>query len=125
MGGNSYTLQTQINIKGFTFYTRSLGDTGANGFLFINTELATLLIRHCGARSKPLPRAISIIGYNGKGDSKITHYVRLTLQIDNRRFVRMPFCIASLGKHDVIIGRKWFEYFKIDLAIANCKLLWP
>ena len=125
MGGNSYTLQTQLNIKGFTFYTRALGDTGANGFLFINSELATLLIRHCGARSKPLPRAISVTGYDGKSNSRITHYVRLTLQIDNRRFVRMPFCIAPLGKHDVIIGRKWFGYFKIDLAIADRKLLWP
>jgi hypothetical protein len=37
----------------------------------------------------------------------------------------MPFCIAPLGKHNVIIGRKWFEYFKIDLAVADRKLLWP
>jgi hypothetical protein len=37
----------------------------------------------------------------------------------------MLFCIAPLGKHDVIIGRKWFEYFKIDLAVADRKLLWP
>jgi hypothetical protein len=37
----------------------------------------------------------------------------------------MPFCIALLGKHNVIIGRKWFEYFKIDLAVADRKLLWP
>jgi hypothetical protein len=37
----------------------------------------------------------------------------------------MPFCIASLGKHNVIIGRKWFEYFKINLAVADRKLLWP
>ena len=88
------------------FYTYTLYDTGANGFLFINTELATLLIRHCGARSKPLPRAISVTGYNGQGYSKITHYVHLTLQIDNRCFVRMPFCIAPLGTHDAIIGRK-------------------
>jgi hypothetical protein len=37
----------------------------------------------------------------------------------------MPFCIAPLGKHDVIIGCKWFKYFKIDLAVADRKLLWP
>jgi hypothetical protein len=37
----------------------------------------------------------------------------------------MPFCIALLEKHNVIIGRKWFEYFKIDLAVADRKLLWP
>jgi hypothetical protein len=37
----------------------------------------------------------------------------------------MPFCIALLRKHNMIIGRKWFEYFKIDLAVADRKLLWP
>ena len=125
IGGNSYTFPTQLNIKGYTFYTRALCDTGANGFLFINTELATLLIRHCGARSKPLPRVISVTGYDGQGHSKVTHYVRLTLQIDNRRFVRMPFCIAPLGTHDVIIGCKWFAYFRINLAVTDRKLLWP
>jgi hypothetical protein len=37
----------------------------------------------------------------------------------------MPFCIAPLGKHDVIIGRKWLKYFKIELAVTDRKLLWP
>ena len=37
----------------------------------------------------------------------------------------MPFCIAPLGTHDAIIGRKWFAYFRINLAVADRKLLWP
>jgi len=37
----------------------------------------------------------------------------------------MPFCIALLEKYNVIIGRKWLEYFHVDLAVANRKLLWP
>jgi hypothetical protein len=106
MGGNSYTLYTQLNIKGFTFHTHVLGDTGANGFLFINSELAVLLTRHCGARFKPLSYAISVTGYNSKSDSRITHYIRLILQINNRWFVRMLFCIALLRKHNMIIGCK-------------------
>ena len=66
MGGKSYTLPSQLNIKGYTFHTRVLGDTGANGFLFINSELATLLIRYCGARSKPLPYVIPVTGYEDR-----------------------------------------------------------
>jgi hypothetical protein len=53
------------------------------------------------------------------------HYVRLTLQINNRWFVHMPFCIALLRGHNVIIGRKWLKYFKINLVVADHKLLWP
>jgi hypothetical protein len=37
----------------------------------------------------------------------------------------MLFCIALLGKHNIIIGCKWLEYFKINLAVADRKLLWP
>jgi hypothetical protein len=74
---------------------------------------------------KPFFCAILVIGYNSNNNSRITYYVRLTLQIDNRRFVRMPFCIALLGKHNIIIGYKYFKYFKIDLAVIDRKLLWP
>jgi hypothetical protein len=125
IGGNSYTLQTQLNIKGFTFHTHALSDTRANGFLFINSELAALFTRHCGARFKPLSYTISVTGYNSKGNSRITHYIRLTLRINNRWFVRMPFCIALLRKHNIIIGYKWLKYFKINLIVIDRKLLWP
>jgi hypothetical protein len=37
----------------------------------------------------------------------------------------MLFCITLLRKHNVIIGCKWLKYFKIDLAVADHKLLWP
>ena len=46
------------------FYTRALYNIRANGFLFINTELTTLLIHHYSARSKPLPYVILVTGYN-------------------------------------------------------------
>ena len=52
-----------------------LSNIKANGFLFINLKLITLLIRHCNARSKPLPCAIAVIGYNNKGRLSITHYI--------------------------------------------------
>ena len=61
------------------FYTRALYDTKVNSFLFINTELTTLLIHHYSACSKPLPYTILVTGYNSQGYSKITHYVRLIL----------------------------------------------
>ena len=61
------------------FYTYALGDTRANGFLFINIELATLFLCHYGARSKSLSCLISVIGYDSKVNSKIIYYIYLTL----------------------------------------------
>ena len=46
------------------FYTHALYDIRANSFLFINTELTTLLIRHYSACSKPLPYIILVTDYN-------------------------------------------------------------
>ena len=37
----------------------------------------------------------------------------------------MPFYITPLRNHDIIIGYKWFEYFKVDLAILDRQLIWP
>ena len=64
IGGNSYTFPTQLNIKGYMFYTHALYDIRVNSFLFINTELTTLLIRHYSACSKPLPYIILVTDYN-------------------------------------------------------------
>ena len=61
----------------------ALSNTRANSFLFINLELTTLLICHCGVCLKPLLHIILVTGYNGKNDLRITHYVHLTLQINN------------------------------------------
>ena len=37
----------------------------------------------------------------------------------------MPFYITPLRNHDIIIGYKWFEYFKVDLAILDRQLIQP
>ena len=61
------------------FYTYTLCDIRANGFLFINTELTTLLIYYYSTCSKPFPYIISVTSYDGQGYSKVTHYIRLIL----------------------------------------------
>ena len=52
-----------------------LSNTRANGFLFINLKLATLLICHYNAHSKPLPYIILVTRYNNKGKLSISYYI--------------------------------------------------
>ena len=33
--------------------------------------------------------------------------------------------LVNLGRHDLILGRKWMEYFNIDLAVRDRRLVWP
>ena len=53
------------------FYTYALYNIRVNSFLFINTELTTLLIHHYRAYSKPLPYVILVTGYNNQGYSRL------------------------------------------------------
>ena len=61
------------------FYIYTLYNIRANGFLFINTELITLLICYYNGYFKPLPYIILITGYNSQGYSKIIYYIHLIL----------------------------------------------
>ncbi len=33
--------------------------------------------------------------------------------------------ILDLGSHNLIIGRKWLEYYDVWLDVRNRRLLWP
>jgi hypothetical protein len=88
------------------FYTCAFNNTKVNGFFFINLELIVLFTRYYSTRFKPLSYVILVIGYNSKDNSRIMYYIRLTLQINNRWFIRMLFYIILLKKHNIIISRK-------------------
>lgn len=70
-------------------------------------------------------KSIPVISFNGKHGTPITQWITLSLQIDRRRLLQLPFMITDLGRHDLILGRKWMEYFHIDLAIRDRRLVWP
>jgi predicted aspartyl protease len=125
VGGDAFDVPCTLIKKGYSYQTHTLVDTGANGFSFIDAALADQLIRHCGASARPMPRSIPVTGFNGTAQASITSYIRLTFQIDGRRFLRLPFCIVPLGQHDLILGRTFFSYFHVNLDVQERRLLWP
>lgn len=126
IGGKHFVLPCTISKNGSLFNIRSLQDTGANGFLFIDKRLAMRACESLGATLSPLPHSISVTGYDRKGRGVLTHYIRLHFGIDHRRQLNVPFLVLDLGgHHDVIVGRAWYELFNIKPNCRKRTLEWP
>jgi len=64
-------------------------------------------------------------GYDGRPGKPISEILILHLEIDGHRQKDVPMLILDLGSHDLILGKKWFDYFDIWLDVRNQRLLWP
>jgi Reverse transcriptase (RNA-dependent DNA polymerase)/RNase H-like domain found in reverse transcriptase/Retroviral aspartyl protease len=125
MGGQHLTIACMLSTNGTSVASRALIDSGANGFIFVNTLFAIDLVRSFNITAARLPSPIQVKGYNGKPGKPVTHYIRLHLTVDQRRQYNVPLLILDLGSHDIIIGRKWLAYFDV---LPDCRrrcLVWP
>jgi predicted aspartyl protease len=118
------TTLTQYS-TGITVTTSALADTGAGGYVFIDTSFAADLSRTLAVRPIQLPRPIIPSCYNSSAGSEIREYLLLDLELDGHRVYNLPLLILGLGTHDLIIGRNFFEYFYILVDSAERRLIWP
>jgi transposase InsO family protein len=125
MGGKHLTYPCTVTFNGRGVSLKSLLDTGANGFTFIDAALAADIAKHTGARARKLPWHVPVKGYNGSFGKAITHYIRLHLTVDGRKQMNVPFLILDLGQHEMILGRRWMECCKIQVDLAKRRLVWP
>jgi hypothetical protein len=104
---------------------KALADTGAGGYLFIDQATAIRICKRFGHGVKRLKEPLTVRGFNGSVAPAITHYIRLNLWVEGRRFRHAPMLIAPLGQHDLIIGRNWLADKDIWLDVRNQRLIWP
>jgi predicted aspartyl protease len=97
----------------YTVKLNALADSGANGFVFIDTFYAIDIAKFLNVKAQRLPRPINVKGYDRKAGSVITHILRLHLTINGRRQYHIPLLILDLGSHDCILGRKWFVFLGV------------
>jgi transposase InsO family protein len=125
MGGKHFTIPCTLSKNGYGIKIDALSDTGANGFCFLDSSCAYDIARFLNLKIQRLPTPIPVKGYNGQTGPAITHVLRLHLTVDGRKQYNLPFLILDLGSHDMILGRIWFEYFKIFINVRQRKLIWP
>jgi predicted aspartyl protease len=113
LGGASLTTPCTLSKNGYDVTSNALIDSGANGFIFVNTRLAVELSKYLDVRIKKLAHSIPITGYNGEAGNPISYMLRLNITVDGRRQYNAPLLVLDLGGHDIILGRKWLAYFNI------------
>lgn len=125
LGGQSFTVPSQVAHNGISIPLSALADTGANGYLFLNTHRATEIAEFLRIPIQQLDQPSRTKGFDGQPGPPITHVVVLHLWIGGRRFLNQPFLILDLGQHDMIVGRKWFMDQDVWLDVKNHRLIWP
>ena len=125
MGGSPFTVPCTLAKNGIGIDLEILADTGANGFAFIDTTLADQLCTSLGLQLTALPRTIQAKGYDGRKGQVASHCLTINLLLEGRRQYNIPFIVLNLGAHEAILGRKWFEYFHVNLDVVGRRLIWP
>ena len=82
MGGQHLTIACMLSTNGTSVASRALIDSGANGFIFVNTLFAIDLARSFNITTTRLPSPIQVKGYDSKLGKPVTHYIRLHLIVD-------------------------------------------
>jgi hypothetical protein len=125
MGGPSLTFACTLYKDGMAIQVQALGDTGACGYVFLDSRFASDLCRVFGRKLQRLLHPVCPKGYDGKKGSPISHYLSFNLEIDGRRIYHLPMLVVELGSHDMIIGRNFFDYFHIMIDVHHRQLRWP
>lgn len=100
-------------------------DCGADVYTMLNTDTFMRLNRTMGLKRRRLTRPIQPKGFDGRKAPLLTHFVELTLTIDGRRQLKVPFIISKLGTGDVMLGRLWFVETGVLIGCKNRQFVWP
>lgn len=126
VGGEAFLVPTIIPTNSSFIHCKTLVDTGAAGYIFVDADYALPLAKsHTTSVIKRLPRSVQPRAFDGSFAPVITHMLVTSAQIDNRQFPALPIIITKLGHYDMIIGRNWLAENDIWLDVKNRKLLWP
>lgn len=125
LGGKHFLQSILLHSHGAGIQLRSLINTGAQGYLFLNSSFAYTLARKLKVAVTPLPHRIMVKGFSDQIQTPASYCVRLHITINERTIQNYPFVIMDLGQQDCIIGIQWLRRFKVQLDTQRNRLLWP
>lgn len=86
--------------------TTALVDSGANGIAFIDQTF----VRNSGLPLLQLrkPRRLEVANGHQSAAGRITHLVRLPIEIQGHR-ESLPCFVTKLSQHPIVLGRPWMQ----------------
>jgi predicted aspartyl protease len=124
-GKDSFTLACTLRKAGIDVQVQALCDTGASGYVYIDSRFASDLCRTFGLKLQQLPHPILPTGYSGQKGSLITYYLIFIIEIDGRQIYNLPMLVTRLGSHDMIIGKEFLYDLRVLIDVFNRRLCWP
>ncbi len=117
------TTECVLSSNEISYSLKSLIDTGAAGYSFIDELTAQNVCDHLQIESLPLTKPKPIRGFDGHYAKKfITHaiYSNLTVQDHMERSVSM--LITRLGQHQMILGKTWMNKTGVTIDMRDDRL---
>jgi hypothetical protein len=75
MGGQHLTIPCTLSNNGYSIKLNALADSGANGFVFIDTQCAIDIAKFLDIKAQQLLHEVTVKGYNSKAGNAISHYL--------------------------------------------------
>jgi hypothetical protein len=125
LGGSPLTITCTIASNGLSLTTdNALPDTGANGYLFVNATFAQKLQKYLQLETITGFTPHPVGGFDGKTTQYIDTALRGHLRIQQHLLRDTYFLVLDM-KHEVIIGRKWFDLHDVKVDCRNRCLMFP
>ena len=124
LGGPSLTWKCRLAANGLAMNIAALLDTGAAGEAFIHKKHFGFVEKRLQLYIRTAQKPVPLAGYNNQNAEVISRAFTANLVIDGRRILT-HFLFCDTGRHDVLIGRKWFEKTRVLIDCFNRKLIWP
>jgi hypothetical protein len=106
MGGRHFTVPCTLSKNGYGITLSALVDSGANGFVFIDTAYANNISTFLNLKPEPLVQPIIPKGFDRQPSKAVTYMLTLHLSLDGQRQEDILFMILDLGNHNIILGLK-------------------
>ena len=102
---------------------RSLIDTGATGWSFVDEDIARILCNGLQMEPVRLSKPRPLKGFDGQRAKSVTHAIYPTLTVQNHSESTCPMLITKLGHHDMILGKPWMNAHGVLLDMETDRLI--
>jgi transposase InsO family protein len=116
LDGNHLVLSGQLVVEDNTISVKTLIDTGASGFAFIDEDftrrhnIKTLTLKN--------PRHLEVIDGRPIQSGAITQIAHLELKI-NGHVEKSPFFVTKLGHYPIVLGIPWMQYHDVAIRFSS------
>ena len=120
----SFIKTVTIQRYGLSLPVNALCDTGADISLLIHPDTANQAVERLGAKFETLEKPRPLADWTGRHSGTISRQIRLSLEIDGRRFIEQPFLVAPCA-YGIFIGQDWLAAQNVWIHPRSRTFAWP